>query len=107
MIGVLSRWCAALLFMGVLTSPFSPTFGADAMNGERLAIRWCGDCHGVTSNQRQSASDVIPFREIAKRPDFDAAKLAFFLLNPHPVMPDMGLSRTEATDLAAYIAALK
>ena len=61
----------------------------------------------VASDPTQSTRDVIPFREIAKRPDFDAAKLAFFLLNPHPVMPNMGLSRLEAADLAAYIATLK
>jgi hypothetical protein len=29
------------------------------------------------------------------------------LLDPHPKMPDMGLSRREAEDLAAYIASLK
>jgi hypothetical protein len=44
---------------------------------------------------------------IAAKPDFDAAKLAFFLLDPHPKMPNMQLSRTEAADLAAYIATLK
>jgi mono/diheme cytochrome c family protein len=96
-----------LLSTVVLTLSLSPAFGADAVNGGRLAIRWCGVCHVVASDQRQTASDVTPFREIAKRPDFDAAKLAFFLLNPHPVMPNMGLSRTEAADLAAYIATLK
>ena len=32
-----------------------------------------------------------------------AAKLALFLLAPHPRMPDMSLSRSEAADLAAYI----
>jgi hypothetical protein len=40
-------------------------------------------------------------------PDFDAAKLAFFLMDPHPKMPNMSLSRTEAADLAAYIGSLK
>jgi hypothetical protein len=49
----------------------------------------------------------MPFATMANRPDFDAAKIAFFLLIPHPKMPDMGLSRTEAADLAAYIATLK
>jgi hypothetical protein len=33
--------------------------------------------------------------------------LAFFLLDPHPKMPDMALSRREADDLAAYIEGLK
>jgi len=37
-----------------------------------------------------------PFATIANRPDFDAAKIALFLLDPHPKMPNMGLSRTEA-----------
>jgi len=40
-------------------------------------------------------------------PGFDAANIALFLLDPHPKMPDMGLSRTAAADLAAYIATLK
>ena len=43
----------------------------------------------------------------AKIPGFDAAKVALFLLAPHPKMPDMELSRIEAGDLAAYIATLK
>jgi hypothetical protein len=30
--------------------------------------------------------------------------VAYFLLAPHPRMPDMALSRSEAEDLAAYIA---
>jgi hypothetical protein len=38
-------------------------------------------------------------------PNFDAAKIALFLLDPHPKMPNM--SRKEAADLAAYIATLK
>jgi mono/diheme cytochrome c family protein len=80
---------------------------ADASNGEVLAKRWCATCHVVASDQRGPAGDAPPFASVAKRPDFDAHKLAFFLLNPHPKMPDMGLSRREAEDLSAYIATLK
>jgi hypothetical protein len=47
------------------------------------------------------------FASVAARPDFDPAKLAFFLLDPHPKMPNMQLSRDEASDIAAYIATLK
>ena len=85
----------------------TPAFGADPDNGERLARRWCSPCHVVASNQRGPTSEAPPFATIANRPDFDAAKIAFFLLDPHPKMPNMGLSRTEAADLAAYIATLK
>ena len=93
--------------MVAVTLAVTPAFGADSDNGERLARRWCTPCHVVASNQRGPTSEAPPFAEIANRPDFDAAKLAFFLLEPHPKMPSMGLSRTEAADLAAYIKTLK
>ena len=40
-------------------------------------------------------------------PGFSAEKLALFLLDPHPKMPNMELSRREAADLADYIAKLE
>ena len=83
-------------------------FAADADNGQRLAHRWCAACHVVSATQHQSTTDQAPpFATIEKIPGFDAAKIALFLLDPHPKMPDMGLSRTEAADLAACIASLK
>jgi mono/diheme cytochrome c family protein len=85
----------------------TPAFAADPDNGERLARRWCAACHVVASNQRGPTGEAPPFATIAAKPDFDAARLAFFLLEPHPKMPNMQLSRTEAADLAAYIATLK
>jgi mono/diheme cytochrome c family protein len=84
-----------------------PAFAADPDNGERLARRWCAPCHVVALDQRGPTSEAPPFTTIAAKPDFDAAKLAFFLMDPHPKMPNMSLSRTEAADLAAYIASLK
>jgi hypothetical protein len=62
----------------------------------------------VTATQTRPATDQAPaFATIAKEPGFDAGKIALFLLDPHPKMPDMGLSRSDAADLAAYIASLK
>ena len=86
----------------------APAFAADPDNGGRLAHRWCTACHVVSLTQTRATTDQAPpFATIAKTPGLDAAKIALFLLNPHPKMPDMQLSRTEAEDLAAYIAALK
>jgi hypothetical protein len=85
-----------------------PGFAADANNGSRLAHRWCEACHVIAPTQSRSSTDQAPpFATIAARPDFDAARLALFLLDPHPKMPDMALTRTEAADLAAYIGSLK
>jgi mono/diheme cytochrome c family protein len=80
---------------------------ADSRSGEDLARRWCASCHVVAADQRGPAGEAPPFASIARRPDFDARALAFFLLNPHPKMPDMGLSRGATEDIAAYIASLK
>jgi mono/diheme cytochrome c family protein len=85
-----------------------PVLGADADNGSRLAHRWCEACHVVAPSQSGSSTDQAPpFATVAARPDFDAGKLAIFLLDPHPKMPDMSLTRSEAADLAAYIGSLK
>jgi mono/diheme cytochrome c family protein len=86
-----------------------PSFAADAysaFNGERLARRWCEPCHVVAGDQREVTGEAPPFASIARRPGFDPARLALFLLDPHPKMPDMSLTRNEARDLAAYIATL-
>ena len=79
---------------------------ADPDDGEKLARRWCAGCHLVAPDQQRATTDAPPFVTIARRPGFSSDRLAFFLLAPHPKMPDMGLSRSEATDLADYIAKL-
>ena len=85
-------------------SPPGSARAADAAQGEQLARRWCASCHVVATDQTSGADNVPAFATIAKRPDFNAEKLARFLMDPHPKMPDMQLSQTEARDLAAYIA---
>jgi mono/diheme cytochrome c family protein len=93
-----------LLAAGLIPDPAS---SADAMHGQELARRWCAECHVVTPDQRQASTQAPPFSAIARMPDFNANRLAFFLLDPHPKMPSISLTRVEAADLAAYIASLK
>ena len=99
--------CIFRCLMVATTLATTSAFAADPDNGRRLARRWCAPCHVVALNQRGTTGEAPPFATIANRPDFDAARLALFLLEPHPKMPNMGLSRTDAGDLAAYIATLK
>ena len=79
---------------------------ADAAHGEQLARRWCAACHIVSSDQTRGADNVPAFASIARRPGFSAQRVAQFLMDPHPKMPDMQLTRIEAADLGAYIASL-
>jgi mono/diheme cytochrome c family protein len=94
---------SCLLLAGV----HAPSLAADAVNGETLAKRWCVSCHVVSEDQRKG-TDVVPsFASIASQPGFDEDKLAIFLLEPHPKMSSMALSRIEAKNIAAYIAEQK
>jgi mono/diheme cytochrome c family protein len=102
------RFChisyAALLAMTLVPQA---GFAADADNGRRLAQRWCQACHVVTTTGTRASTDgAPPFASIAARPEFDAGKIAMFLLDPHAKMPNMSLTRIEAGDLAAYIGSL-
>jgi mono/diheme cytochrome c family protein len=80
---------------------------ADADHGADLAKRWCATCHLVDADQKRADTDAPTFGAIAGKSDFTPEKVAFFLLDPHPKMPNFSLSRYEAADLAAYIGSLR
>ncbi len=84
----------------------SAGLAVDLDHGEQLARRWCVACHIIAVDQTGPATEAPSFPSIARRQGFDQNGLAYFLLDPHPKMPNMSLTRTEATDLAAYIATL-
>ncbi len=80
---------------------------ADPNSGHEIVKCLCSSCHLVERGQKGPTSEATPFATIAKQRGFDAAKLAFFLLDPHPKMPNMQLTRSEAADIAAYISILR
>ena len=101
------RWIGmAIVFVGVIADHGAALSAGDVGNGEQLARRWCSGCHLVSSDQRQASADVPPFSAIARMPNFSPEKVAFFLLDPHPKMPNLELSRRAADDIAAYIGSL-
>jgi mono/diheme cytochrome c family protein len=99
----MTRLFAALLSFTVLAAPAASWAAGDVAHGSRLAERWCAACHVVSPGQQHGNAQVPPFSEIAKREHIDAPMVALYLLLPHPKMPDMNLTRSEAADLAAYI----
>jgi mono/diheme cytochrome c family protein len=96
-----------LVVVGMFGLILSPAMAADANHGADLAKRWCASCHVVDSAQERASAEVPPFSAIASKSDLSAEKLAFFLLDPHPKMPNFPLSRNEAGDIAAYIGSLR
>jgi mono/diheme cytochrome c family protein len=111
----MSRHMSRLLTATLLFLPFAAAAQEperkierpNPQNGAMLAERWCATCHVVSKSQTRATDGTRSFAAIAQSPDFNVEKLAFFLLDPHPVMPNMTLSRDEARDIAAYIATQK
>ena len=93
--------CAFSIVLG------SSALAAEADNGKTLANRWCSGCHVVDQEQKLATDQAPPFASLARMPAFNANKLAFLLLKPHPNMPTLSLSRAEIADIAEYIATLK
>jgi mono/diheme cytochrome c family protein len=103
---MMSKFKALAVLIAALSTTQS-AFAADPIHGEEVARRWCAECHVVARDQRQVLSQAPPFSAIARNPEFNVDRLAYFLLEPHPKMPSMSLTRREVADLASYIASLK
>jgi mono/diheme cytochrome c family protein len=102
------RWVAIVpAFLALSASGTVPALAADAAKGGELARRWCAVCHLVAPDQERVPVVAPPFATIGKRPGFDAKALTQSMLAPHPQMPDRGLSREQAEDIAAYIGTLR
>lgn len=105
------RISGAALALGVCLSaalPAQTAQAADVEAGKALALQWCASCHLVSNDQTTAASTSLPsFFDMAKDPSWDAGKLATFLANPHPQMPDMTLGNIEITNLSGYIRSLE
>ena len=97
----MSRFAICVLTVLPAIVGITTAFGADSENGLRIARRWCASCQVITAGQRTGSDQAPPFSTIARIPNFDASKIALFLLDPHPKMPEMSLTRDEAADLAA------
>ena len=79
----------------------------DAIRGQELAAMWCRACHLPGENRPANLLVAPPLEEVAQRSNIDAKTLTQLLMAPHPVMPDRGLSRDEADDIAAYLLSLQ
>ncbi|WP_367196599.1 cytochrome c family protein [Amorphus sp. 3PC139-8] len=94
------------LAIGLLFSGSALAAG-DPAHGHQLAQQWCASCHVVDQDQATASADVASFYTIAKSENLTPDGLSAFLADPHPVMPNMSLSRGEIADLVAYIVSLR
>lgn len=97
----------AVVALVALVATSKSGHAADAAAGKTLALRWCATCHLVADDQQTASSTSLPsFYDMAKDPGWTEEKLATFLADPHPQMPNMTLGNIEIANLSAYIASL-
>jgi mono/diheme cytochrome c family protein len=74
--------------------------------GRALARSWCASCHLVEPGLR--GTDAAPsFVAIANDPDYTRRRIETWLVDPHPPMPKLQLSRPEIESITDYILSLK
>lgn len=102
-----STWSLVLAAAALLGSTGAGA-APDVNAGRRLALQWCSTCHVVADPQPRPAVDGVPsFMALGNDPRMTVARLSSFLQAPHPVMPDLSLSRREIENIAGYIQSLK
>ncbi len=87
----------------------APAGPGDWVAGRSFALHSCVPCHVVSPDQASpirfaSAPDFVT---IAKNPKISDFSLTVWLTNPHPTMPTLVLSHTEAANVIAYILSLR
>jgi mono/diheme cytochrome c family protein len=78
----------------------------DANAGHRLAQQWCSSCHQVDADG--ALRDFVPsFVSLANRPDRSLGWVRLWLMDPHPPMVGLNLSRAQIDDIVAYLRSLQ
>jgi mono/diheme cytochrome c family protein len=91
-----------LVLLAGATAPFAQDIG----HGQRLAERWCTECHAIGSVPAKR-NRAPAFAAIAAKPNISSDVIAAFLLLPHATMPNPPLSRKDAEDIAAFMMEMK
>jgi mono/diheme cytochrome c family protein len=80
----------------------------DIKNGLVIARALCSTCHLIGEPPNSSMpADVPSFPSIASRPGQSLERLSNWLIEPHPPMPNVHLTRKEIRDLSGYILSLR
>ena len=88
---------AALLYAG---SAMAAAGNAEA--GRRLVLSSCSSCH-ATATSTVTTDGVPPLSFVARDNKNNPAWIRGWLMNPHPPMPGIMLSRQQIDDVIAYL----
>jgi len=90
----------------LLARPEAAFAAGNAQAGKALAAQWCQSCHIIGPGVGVASDGAPPFEEVAADPATNEDGLRAWLFDPHPPMPNLGLSQRQIDDLTAYILSL-
>lgn len=99
----------ALGIVFVLTGSVTASYAEDTAKGQVLARSLCSSCHIVGPGEapRVVNADIPSFMAVAAKEGQNKNRIIANVLNPHPVMPQVQLTKAELDMIAAYIMSLK
>jgi mono/diheme cytochrome c family protein len=77
----------------------------NAEAGRQLVMRSCSSCH-ATESAKTATDNAPPFSAVAKSNKERPAWIRGWLMEPHPPMPNISLSRQQIDDIIAYLGTL-
>jgi cytochrome c len=86
----------------VFTALAAPSLAADADAGRAFVLRSCTSCHS-TETATTASDHAPPLSSLAKANKERPAWVRGWLMNPHPPMPNINLSRVEIDNIVAYL----
>jgi len=96
---------AAFAFSLVIQDAVAATLSGDVAGGKDLFVRSCSTCHA--QGGKQNAADTAPPLSFMARDSKDRpAFIRGWLMDPHPPMPGIMLSRQQINDIIAYLNSL-
>jgi mono/diheme cytochrome c family protein len=100
-------WLLGIFILGATAS--APCEAADAARGKELARSLCTNCHIVGPGEARGVvnADIPSFMAIAAKEGQSEDRIKGAVINPHPVMPNVQLTKQELDAIAAYIMSLK
>jgi mono/diheme cytochrome c family protein len=105
----MSRTALHTLLFAVFPIALSATCAAqgDPVAGERLAERWCAQCHAIKPGQPSPGKAAPTFPAVAAERSVTDYSLRVFLRVPHATMPNLILKPDEIDDIVSYLMSLK
>jgi mono/diheme cytochrome c family protein len=90
-----------------VASGVSVDASADPAAGERLADKWCTECHGIRADHLSPNPAAPTFPKLAVEPSITEYSLRALLRSPHETMPHIIFKEDELDDITGYILSLK